>query len=364
MLEDRLRKWAGKRGYRIALAETGVLEVARGKLEKRRDAGLIDAGFFKENLASFRFLDECRIAGPKSLVMVAVPSPVHVLPFVFGGKRIDGLIPPTYVNYRKTFEDILADMKANALAGEGGSIAIEILKAPLKSLAVHMGLASYGRNNITYVPGLGSGYQLCGYVVGTGKRRPSEDDRTKAGRAEKHSGRADKLRGDQGQRGSPYGDWPETVMDRCAKCRACVVACPTGAIREDRFLISAERCYTLLSESKKPMPEWARLPKSRCLIGCMNCQEVCPENKGRLRYEPSGVELTAEETEAVLELGRRLEAEEQGEDSGGGEKEEALAKFERLGMSEDLAVIGRNLRAILMAPGPGPAGGPRASRRP
>jgi epoxyqueuosine reductase len=343
MLENRLRDWASKRGYWITLAGTGVLDAVRGKLEKRRDAGLIDARFFQENLTGFRFLDECRIAGPKSLVMVVVPRPVHVMPFAFGGKRIDGLIPPTYVNYRKTFEDVLADMKANALAGEGESIAIEILKAPLKSLAVHMGLVSYGRNNITYVPGLGSGYQLCGYVMGVGERLMGEAGRREAGRMEKHSRRADKLRGGQSQRGSPdgEGDLPETVMDRCAKCRACIVACPTGAIREDRFLISAERCYTLLSESKKPMPEWARPPKSTCLIGCMNCQEVCPENKGRLKYEPSGVEFAAEETEAVHELGRRLESGVSGPDARA--LASARAKFDRLGMSEDLAAIGRNL---------------------
>lgn len=177
---------------------------------------------------------------------------------------------------------------------------------------------------------------------------------------------------------SRAGDWPETAMERCAKCRICIKACPTGAIREDRFLISAERCYTLSSESKEPTPDWATPPASPCLIGCMACQEICPENKGRLRYEPSGVEFTAGETEALLEMGRRLEAEKQGEDSGGGEKEEArdmkhkdsdsgqrkrresgragrgaralasaLAKFERLGMSEDLEVVGRNLRYYL-----------------
>jgi|GEM_PF-70448 len=370
MFEDRLRNWADKRGYRVALAATLVLDVVRSKLEERRDAGLIDAAFFRENLAGFRFLDECRIPGPKSLLMVAVPSPVHILSFVYRDRRIEGLIPPTYVNYRKTFEDVLADMKANALAGEGGPIAIEVLKAPLKSLAVHMGLASYGRNNITYVPGLGSGYQLCGYVVGTAARPAGDQDRTQAGRAAKRDRRAHKFHGVDGRPGSPHGDWPETVMDRCAKCRACVVACPTGAIREDRFLISAERCYTLFSESKKPVPEWARLPKSMCLIGCLNCQEVCPANRRRLKYEPWGVDFTAEEADAVLELGRRLKAGSgsRGTGRGAGRSGRALAsacaKFDRLGMSEDLEVVGRNLLAILMSPGRATAGGPRAPRRP
>jgi epoxyqueuosine reductase len=322
MLENCLRDWAAARGYGLAIAGTEVIEAVRSRLEARKNAGLIDAGFYKENLASFRYLDGSVIAGPKCVVMVAVPSPIQVLPLSVGGKKIDALIPPTYVRYNATFADVLGDMKKNAL---GRDAEAETLKAPLKSLAVHMGLVVYGRNNITYVPGLGSGYQLCGYVVGTGER-PVEECKNTEGR--------------------------ETMLERCAQCRACVKACPTGAIREDRFLISAERCFTLLSESRKPIPAWAKPPKSICVIGCMACQQVCPENKGRLITRPSGVELTAEETEAVLEAGRWLRKDRPGlADGEKAEKSQALesarAKFERLGMSEDLEVMGRNLEYFL-----------------
>jgi epoxyqueuosine reductase len=330
MLENRLRDWAAERGYRVALAGTEVLETVKDKLEERRDDGLIEAGFFRNNLTGFRYLDECRIAGPKALVVVAVPSPVAILPLVFRGRRIDGLIPPTYVNYYKTFDAVLEDLRRGPLGAGSGVTGIEILKAPLKSLAVHLGLVSYGRNNITYAAGLGSGHQLCGYVVGIREGRRSAADREK----------------------SRSGDHPETAMERCAKCRICLKACPTGAIREDRFLISADHCYTLSSESREPRPEWAKLPASVCLIGCMACQEVCPENKGRLKYAPSGVEFTAEETEAVFEAGRRMEAGGKQEPGGGqgNALASALAKFERLNLTEDIDVVGRNLRAFLTAP--------------
>lgn len=143
------------------------------------------------------------------------------------------------------------------------------------------------------------------------------------------------------------------MLERCSQCRACVKACPTGAIREDRFLISAERCFTLHSESRKPIPAWAKPPGSICLIGCMACQQVCPENRGRLKTEPSGVEFTVEETEAVLAAGRRLrDGGSEGDDAGEGVRdagfESARAKFEQLGMSEDLEVMGRNLDYFLM----------------
>jgi epoxyqueuosine reductase len=139
------------------------------------------------------------------------------------------------------------------------------------------------------------------------------------------------------------------MMKRCVRCRACVRACPTGAIREDRFLISAERCYTLFSESRKPLPAWVRPPKSPCLIGCLICQQVCPENKSRLKTAPSGVEFSAEETEAVIEAGRRLAAAGRGAAVGKSDPSlaSARAKFGALGLTEDLDVVGRNLDVIL-----------------
>jgi epoxyqueuosine reductase len=44
-------------------------------------------------------------------------------------------------------------------------VALSLL--PLKSLAVRSGLAAYGRNNVCYVPGMGSFLELVGlYMAG------------------------------------------------------------------------------------------------------------------------------------------------------------------------------------------------------
>jgi epoxyqueuosine reductase len=327
MSPDRLREWADARGYGIAVAGPQVVDVVRRKLEERRTSLMIDPDFFSENLGSFRYLDGISFSGPICVVVVAVPSPLRTLPVSFGGRTIETLLPPTYVRYRAVFDEVLADMRINALPPEAP---VEILKVPLKSLAVHMGLVAYGRNNVTYRPGRGSGHQLCGYAVGI---RPGKGDAA--------------------------GSGPETVLERCRDCRACLEACPTGAIRKDRFLISAERCYTLLSESRRPFPDWARLPKSISLIGCMACQQVCPENKGRLRAEPSGVELSGAETEALLEGGRLLGAPSWSADAAlprlraSEAWRSAWAKIDRLGMTEDIEAMGRNLGCFLgRAPDP------------
>jgi epoxyqueuosine reductase len=319
VFKAQISEWAAARGYGLAIAGLGVVEEARKKLEDRKSSGMIDAKFFDENLTKFRYLEGTGITKPECVVIVAVPSPISVLPVTIGERRIDALIPPTYVRYNQTFADVLADMRENAL---GKNVQAEVLKAPLKSLAVHMSLVSYGRNNITYATGLGSGHQLCGYIVGSVE-----------GQIE----------------GCAIAEGRETMLERCTTCRACVEVCPTGAIREDRFLISAERCFTLLSESRKPMPAWAAPPKALCLIGCLACQQVCPENKGRLKTVPSGVEFTAEETEAVMEAGRRIEAGDCGADRirKNAALTSARAKFDLLGMSEDLEVMGRNLEYFL-----------------
>jgi len=319
MFKYRLRDWATARGYGLAIGGSGVIVEVKRKLEERRAAGLIEAGFYAENLSSFKFLEGLAVSGPVSLVMVAVPSPIHTLPATAGGRTFEMLIPPTYVRYRATFDDVLGDMKANVLPED---VKAETLRAPLKSLAVHMGLAAYGRNNVTYVAGLGSGHQLCGYAVGTDLETTER---------------------------SASGTDAETMLERCRDCRACLKVCPTGAIREDRFLISAERCFTLHSESRRPLPAWAKVGRSNCLIGCLACQQICPENKGRLRTAPSGVKLTGDEAEALMEVGRRLESGAGGVSAGAIDERimasfrRARAKLDRLGMTEDAEVMGRNL---------------------
>ena len=138
--------------------------------------------------------------------------------------------------------------------------------------------------------------------------------------------------------GSPSPKPAETLLARCQKCRICAAACPTGAIEKERILLHAERCYTLFSESPNPIPESLNPPSPKCIIGCLRCQELCPEDKGLLRYENAAVSLDAEETEAFLGMKPAADGPAFGR---------AQVKFQELGLSEGFPVFTRNLKQLL-----------------
>ncbi len=312
MTERRLEEWAGRMGYRAAWAGFDVLDAVREKLEERRRSGEFAPGFFERSLARFEHLDGPGTLRPRSVIVVALPRPAHIIWFAMKSGRFEAILPPTYAGYLDSWEAIRRDLTENMF---GRNDALHTLSVPLKSLAVWTGLASYGRNNIAYVPGLGSYFQLAAYAVNDDV--PGLDVPFKTGRG-------------------PFRI--DRMMDLCKNCSICVKACPTGAISGDRFLIDATKCYTYHSESPDPMPPGMYPPSPNCILGCLRCQTTCPGNRGRLRKEPAGVDLNEEETAVFLaegELPKNV--------IGAGIR----AKFDSLAMTEDIGLCRRNLRLLL-----------------
>lgn len=299
------REWASKRGYRLAFGEPAVVDEVRAEIEGRKDTGELDETFYKTWLSSFRYLDGVELPAVKTVIMFAVPRPAHRLRFTSDDGPFEALVPPTYRWYTRLRERLQEELAANLL---GDRHKLVPLPAPLKPMAARLGLVTYGRNNITYAPGFGSYHQLIGFLTDA----------------------------DLGPTGKPQGDAPAVLPD-CQHCQACRQACPTGAIGEDRFLLHAERCLTLPSELPGPWPDWFPASRYHCLIGCLICQRVCPQNAGLLAFEEVEMPFTAEETARILS---------QDGDATDPLWEAIKAKLASAGFPEYEKILGRNLRTL------------------
>ena len=202
-----------------------------------------------------------------TIVVVAMPQPITRIWFKWQGTTYIADIPPDYFA-RAEYESRAEETLRSALEAAG----YEITRAhlALKTLAVRSGLATYGRNNITYIPEMGS---LCS-LVAFYSDCPCEQD-----------------------------DWQDSkVMVDCENCSLCRENCPTGSILADRFLIHAEKCLGFLNEMEPDIPYWVKLQPDwhNGLIGCGCCQFVCPVNKPYLDNIVTGPSFSEEETGLIL----------------------------------------------------------------
>ena len=226
--------------------------------------GIIHEKVFNTYLAYLDKDKNTKFPEAVSLFITATPQPQLRVTFHTEEQTIRGIIPPTYARFGEGegAEPILKKI----LDPLGFSIVRGYV--PLKRMAVQSGLAEYGRNNLTYIPGSGSFYKLAAYFSDF----PSVED-----------------------------FWREPVLaDSCKNCSACMKACPTGALAGDRFAVHAEQCLTFVNELATPFPDWVRSEWHHCLIGCMRCQAICPRNKPFMNLFDDRAEFTIQETDDIL----------------------------------------------------------------
>jgi epoxyqueuosine reductase len=301
-----LGTWASARGYRVQWGPLEAAALAVRDVLDRHAAGEIAQDFFDQNLG---WIVPSALAQPmgERVFVVVMPRPAHRVVFELGERRLDVIIPPTYVRYTALFKELARDLQDHVLPP--GS-RIERVNAPLKSLAARLGLVRYGRNNLTYDPEFGTSIQLFGYLTDAPLPVP------------------------EGWRPCE----PE-LLPECESCSACRDACPTGAIGGDRVLLHGERCLTHWNENPGPWPSWLPTSAHHCLVGCLACQDGCPANP-RMPVADTGVAFSAEETMAILE----------GDPNEGDPVwREIRSKLDRVGRLNEEPVIGRNLAALLAA---------------
>jgi len=269
----------------------------RAAEEAELDSPIIDT--YLKNLS---FSRPEGMESPGSIVVIAMARPAHRLGFVVRGKKMHALIPPTYVNYQKVNRMVFNLFRK--WTGEKGKNAY-MARLPLKLLSARSGLASYGKNNISYIGKWGSFHQLFAFYT---------DLETE------------------------HDPWQELkVLDACSTCDLCRKSCPTGAIKKDRFLLDAAKCLTYLNESEDQMPSWVDPDAHNSLIGCMRCQEVCPyNNKVKDWIEDIG-ELDEKDTRMLLDFF-----------SSHGRDQHIIKRIKELGIYDFFnGIIPRNLQLLI-----------------
>jgi len=242
----------------------------------------------------------------KSVIILAAFSPLAKIRFLWQGKHREVMIPPQYNGNGVSPEEIQ------------NMIRREIVKHPrytikrakhlhLKLLAVRSGLAQYGRNNISYIDGMGSFHYLYAFFT---DHEFKEDHWTSI-----------------------------KMMPICEKCRICRKKCPTGAIQEEKFVIDAGKCITLYNESPGTFPSWISPQSHNALIGCLQCQLYCPVNqKVRKKFEQFPG-ITEEETAFILSKGT--------DDELMASLIEKLKLFSLQNVEVHLSTLSRNLEVLL-----------------
>lgn len=301
-MEKTLVRQLEAQGYRGRIVSIRRLHDLQKAMDGLYRQGFLDEEFYQECLAGLVFKPPEGMQ-VRSLIAVAFRDPQVRFTFGWKGERIPLVVPPTYLHWRekdRQVEQVLAEL----LATEGYRVATATV--PRKLLAVCSGVAAYGKNNITYVEGMGSFHRLAAFCSDL----PCEQDEWRTPKA----------------------------MERCEWCQACAQSCPTGAIEPERFLLHAERCITFRNEKpgQVAFPEWMETSWHNCLVGCMRCQRACPENREVLDWYQEGAEFSEAETELLLAGVPQAEL------------PSALAeKLEREDMLELLDILPRNLGALL-----------------
>jgi epoxyqueuosine reductase len=288
-----------EKGYRGTVLPIEHVAQLKHELEGRLSRKEIDPAFYQKRLSHFRFDVAESLPRARSIIIAAAPQPQRKVTFHSNGQTYSTIIPPTY--YADT-DNQIEEMLRDILGSNGYQLYPAAL--PEKLLAVCSGMARYGKNNIAYVKGLGSFASPRAFLsdMPTGS-----------------------------------SDWLEPrVMEDCDKCKACLKACPTGAIVAGRFLVHAERCLTFFNEEREEFPEWIDPAWHNSLVGCMRCQLVCPVNKPFVNWVEDGEEFDEAETELILNgvpVDRLPPA--------------TVQKLNSCYMMEYLNLLPRNLRALM-----------------
>ena len=261
-LETRLQE----HGARCRMVSASHIPELKDEIDRLYNDSLIDKELYQneiKNYFDFSIIDN--YPSIQSLIIIGTPSPLINVKFHINGSIFKSKIPPMYSDQRIVNQRIIRITEQLFDAQGYHTIPVTL---PKKLIAVRSGLAKYGKNNICYVQSMGSYHRLTLFASDL----PCIHD-----------------------------FWQDMQMlDRCTHCNACINHCPTSAINEDRYIINAEKCLTHFNEHMEPFPNWIDSGWHNSIIGCMRCQNICPENIKTVLIPEKEVEFSESETDFIL----------------------------------------------------------------
>ncbi len=298
-----IRARFGSRGRRIALCDRAKVGAIGLELQSRHAAGEIASPIYTRYLERISYDPPETLPEARSVLLVASPIGRSSIELDLPSGRLVAIIPPTYggQDLIAEAEALLAEVLAPRKIGFAGAW------LPWKSLAARTGLARYGLDNVLRFEAAGSFVRLDAWWT------------------------------ELEAEGEQWGE-PETLA-RCASCGACLKACPNGCFAAGKFVVDASRCLTFLNEGPGEFPDWLEPGIHNAAVGCLRCQDACPENRnvpGKAIYRR--FVLDREASELVLAGRPTAELPEQAA--------RAVRAAEMEGCEDRLA---RNLRALIAA---------------
>jgi epoxyqueuosine reductase len=234
---------------------------------------------------------------PLSFLIVAQPGDYAQIILNTEGKQVAIPIPPPFNGpaEQQRFTDTLELVLKGCRTAHTRGIS-------QKLLAVHSGLGRYGRNNICYIEGLGSYFNLRAFYTDI----ECEDNMQ-----------------------------PLRFMDECEKCGLCRKNCPTGAIGQNS-VIDATKCLSMYNEVQGSIPDWIPQSAHHTMISCLRCQEVCPKNRSLPKKNIHTLELDETETQLLLSSDPKVIT------------PELALKLKQFGLNDNfISIAGRNANLAL-----------------
>jgi len=241
----------------------------QAEFDKIKKSGqLSDHPIYRGYIDKLKFTVPPDFPDAQFVIVMAIFTPLMLVNFEYNGTPHELMMPPQYYDDGVTLESI-ENLIRNKIIGVPGYKIQRARGIFLKRLAVRSGLAKYGRNNISYVEGMGSFLSLYAYFTNYSFK---EDNWTTV-----------------------------SLMDSCKECQICRSMCPNKCIRDDQFVIDAGRCVTLYNEVAGDFPDWIQPEAHNALMGCMRCQLYCPANAAVRKMTGRLADISAEETRSILE---------------------------------------------------------------